>query len=70
VVWLSSLSEPKRGSRMPSVSQKQRRAMCLALSVKLGKRSSKNVSPEIRRLAKDMSVKDLSDFCHSKVEEK
>jgi len=28
------------------------------------------VSPEIRRLAKDMSVKDLSDFCHSKVEEK
>ena len=54
---------------MPSVSQKQRNAMCLALSVKLGKRSAKSVSPEIRRMAESMSVKDLSDFCHSKVEE-
>ena len=55
---------------MPSSSECQRRAMCLALSVKLGKRSSQSVSPEIRRLAKSMTVKDLSDFCHSKVEEK
>ena len=53
---------------MPSVSQKQRRAMCLALSVKLGKRSAKSVSPEIRKMAKSMSIKDLSDFCHTPIE--
>ena len=53
---------------MPSVSPKQRRLMCLALSVKLGKRSAKSVSPEIRKMAKSMSIKDLSDFCHSPIE--
>jgi len=53
---------------VPSVSEKQRRAMCLALSVKLGKRSAKSVSPEIRKMAKSMSIKDLSDFCHSLIE--
>jgi len=52
----------------PSVSRQQQRAMCLALSVKLGKRSASSVSPEIRKMAKSMSVKDLSEFCHSKVE--
>jgi len=53
---------------MPASTEKQRRASCLALSVKLGKRSSKSVSPEIRKMAESMSVKDLGDFCHSKVE--
>jgi len=55
---------------MPAISERQRRAMCLALAVKLGKKSPKGVSPEIRKMAKSMSVKDLSDFCYSKVEEK
>jgi len=54
---------------MPATSERQRRAMCLALSVKLGKRSAESVSPEIRKMAESMSVKDLSDFCHSDVKE-
>jgi len=53
---------------MPATSERQRRAMCLALSVKLGKQSAKSVSPEIRKMAKSMSIKDLSDFCHSPIE--
>jgi len=53
---------------MPSSSRQQQKLMCLALSVKLGKRSAKSVSPEIRKMAKSMSIKDLSDFCHSPIE--
>ena len=52
---------------MPSVSEKQRRAMCLALSIKLGKvKASK--SPQAAKMARQMSVKQLSDFCHSPIE--
>lgn len=47
----------------PSVSRQQQKAMCLALSVKLGKRSKDSVSPEIRKMASSMSVKQLSEFC-------
>ena len=52
---------------MPATSEKQRRACCLALSVKMGKRSAKSVSPDIRKMANTMSVKDLGDYCRSKV---
>lgn len=38
--------------------------MCLALSIKLGKAKG---SPEATRMAKEMSIKDLSDFCKSPV---
>ena len=48
-------------------SEKQRRAACLAWSVKLGKRSKDSVSPEIRKMAESMSVKQLKDFCTSEV---
>ena len=54
---------------MPAEAEAQRRLMCLALSVKLGKKSADSVSPDVRKMAKDMSVKDLGDFCHSKVKE-
>ena len=52
---------------MPSSSEQQRRLMCLALSIKLGKvKASK--SPQAAEMAKEMSIKQLSDFCKSKVE--
>ena len=51
---------------MPATSEPQRRLMCLALSIKLGKVSGKK-SAEANRLARTMSVKDLSDFCKSPV---
>ena len=50
---------------MPSSSEKQRRLMCLALSVKLGKTSASK-SPQATKIAKEMSVKQLSDYCHKK----
>ena len=53
---------------MPAVSEQQRRAMCLALSVKLGKRSRQSVSPEIRKMAESMTAKQLRDYCESKVQ--
>ena len=49
---------------MPAESEKQRRLMCLALSIKLGKAKG---SPQATRMAKEMSIKDLSEFCRSKV---
>ena len=53
---------------MPATSEKMRRLFCIALQIKLGK-TPKSYSPEAAKMAKDMSVKQLSDFCHSKVEE-
>ncbi len=47
---------------MPSINEAQRRLMCLALSIKLGKAKA-SVSPQASKMAKEMSVKDLSDFC-------
>ena len=49
---------------MPATSEKQRRMMCLALSIKLGKSKG---SPQATQMAKEMSIKDLSEFCRSKV---
>jgi hypothetical protein len=40
--------------------------MCLALSIKQGKTPA-NKSPQAAKLAKTMSLKDLADYCHSKV---
>ena len=52
---------------MPATSESQRRLMCLALSIRLGKTPASK-SPEAAKLARTMSLEDLSDFCHSKVE--
>ena len=49
---------------MPATSESQRKLMCLALSIKLGKAKG---SPQATRMAKEMSVKQLSDFCKAPV---
>jgi len=51
---------------MPATSEAQRRLMCLALSIKLGKTPASK-SAEGARLAKTMSLKDLYEFCRSEV---
>ena len=51
---------------MPAESEDQRRQMCAALSIKLG-RSPASKNPEAAKMARTMSVKDLSDFCKSPV---
>ena len=48
----------------PSSSERQRRLFCLALSIKLGK-ASPSKSPEAARMAKEMSIKQLREFCDS-----
>ena len=53
---------------MPAESEKQRRLMCLAMSMKLGK-TPKSRSPEAARLAATMTLKQLSDFCKSPVKD-
>ena len=52
----------------PATSRQQQKLFCLALSIKLGKAKA-SVSPEAAKMAKDMSVKQLSEFCRSKVED-
>ena len=54
---------------MPSVSEAQRKLACLALSIKLGK-TPKGYSPEAAKMAKEMSIEELSDFCKQPVKEK
>ena len=51
---------------MPSVSEKQRRIMCIALSIKRGETPT-SYSAEADRLAKTMSEADLKDYCGSPV---
>ena len=52
----------------PAVSESQRKKMCIALDIKLGKKP-KNYSPEASKMAKEMSLKQLSEYCHGKVKE-
>lgn len=51
---------------MPSTSESQRRLFCLALSIKIGKTPASK-SPEAAKMARDMSVSQLSDFCKADV---
>lgn len=51
---------------MPAESIAQRKIMCIALSIKLGKTPA-SYSKEAARMAKEMSVKQLSDYCKSPV---
>jgi hypothetical protein len=48
---------------MPASSEKQRRAMCAALAVKRGAKSSNKLA---KKLASDMSEEQLKDFCSAK----
>ncbi len=52
---------------MPAESEPQRRLMCLALSIKLGKTPASK-SPQAAKMARTMSLKQLKDYCGSKVE--
>ena len=47
---------------MPSVSEKQRRLFCIALSIKRGK-APKWYSKEANRLAETMTKQQLEDYC-------
>jgi len=49
---------------VPATSESQKRLMCLALSIKLGKTPASK-SPQAAKMAKEMSIKDLADFCKS-----
>ena len=50
----------------PSSSEQQRKLFCLALSIKLGKvKASK--SPQAAKMAKEMSIQQLSDYCKQPV---
>jgi len=52
----------------PASSKQQRKLFCLALSIKLGKvKASK--SPQATKMAREMSLKQLADFCKSPVKE-
>ena len=51
---------------MPATSEKMRRLFCVALSIKLGK-MPKSYSPEAARLAKTMSLSQLSDYCRQPI---
>jgi len=52
----------------PATSQSQQKLFCLALSIKLGKTPASK-SPQAAKMAKDMSIKELSEFCKSPVKE-
>jgi hypothetical protein len=46
---------------MPAVSERQRKAMAIALSMKRGE-TPKSYSPKLSKLAKSMSEQQLRDF--------
>lgn len=49
-----------------SVSQQQQKIMGLALSVKKGDTAKSKVSKEVKKMAKDMTYKELEDFASTK----
>jgi len=51
----------------PASSEKMRKLFCIALAIKLGK-TPKGYSPEAAKMAREMSLEQLSDFCKSKVQ--
>lgn len=54
---------------MPATSSDQRKLFCIALSMKLGK-TPKSYSAEAAKMASEMSVAQLSDYCKSPVVKK
>lgn len=51
---------------MPAESEAQRKLFCIALNIKLGK-TPKSYSAEAAKMAREMSVEQLSDYCKSEV---
>ena len=54
---------------MPATSSKQRTMFCVALSIKEGK-TPKSYSKQGAKMANEMSIKQLSDFCKQPIKEK
>ena len=52
---------------MPATSEDQRRAACAALSAKVGKSSPSKLRGAAKSMYKSMTVKQLSEYCKSKV---
>jgi len=50
----------------PATSESQRKMFCIAYAIKLG-RTPKSYSPEAAKMAKEMSLEQLSDFCRSPI---
>jgi len=53
---------------MPAESKSQKALFCLALGIKLGKVPASK-SPQAARMAKEMTVQQLSEFCKAPVKE-
>ena len=51
---------------MPASSEKMRRLFCIALAIKL-KKTPKSYSPEAAKMAREMSIEELSEFCKSPI---
>jgi len=51
---------------VPSVNEKQKTLMCIALSIKKGE-TPESYSKEAARISQQMSVEQLEDYCKSKV---
>ena len=54
---------------MPASSEKMRKLFCIALNIKL-KKTPASYSAEAAKMARTMSLKDLSDFCRHPIEGK
>lgn len=52
---------------MPSKSEKQKKLMCIAQSIKQGKQS-KSYSKQAAKVADSMSEKQLKEFCEEPIE--
>ncbi len=51
----------------PATSEAQKRLTCMALAIKLGKAEA-SISSQAARMSREMSIKDLSEFCKSPVQ--
>ena len=51
---------------MPSKSEKQQRAMGMAYAAKTGKLDPRKLSPKLRKMMHNMSVKQLKEFAETK----
>jgi hypothetical protein len=53
---------------MPSRSEKQKKLMCIAESIKKGK-TPQTYSPQAARISEQMSEKQLKEFCETPVKD-
>jgi len=53
----------------PATSEAQRRLMCLALSIKKGDTPKSERNKQATKMAEQMSIKQLEDYCKGEVQE-